>query len=236
MTDYIVAGLFSFFIFRGALKGFLCTLLGPFSLLVSFIAAFIYFRCTQNLLISLAISILCPFILHLIFAILLRIWHKAIPVSLLSRIAGACFSTLWSGSIVVLVIILISLAPKELTWFQKIQNNVLESRSFAFIKKCTGNKIPNAISNINKITDAFRDPKKTKKLASTEEFKEIMEHEQFQALFSDEETAKQIQDKNIPELLTNPKIQSLLNNKDLLKKFLNLNEKIIEKKNAETAE
>jgi len=62
-----------FFGLWGWLKGFLKSIIGPFSLLIGITFSIIYFAKTKNFVLSLGISIVGPIIINIIIGLLMRI-------------------------------------------------------------------------------------------------------------------------------------------------------------------
>jgi uncharacterized membrane protein required for colicin V production len=232
ITDYITIGAFLYFFYSGWRKGFLKTLLGPVSLIAGCLIGYHYYEKTQNIAVGLAICIISPFIITILASIILKIWHKAvnsdIPPSMISRLSGSAFSILWGGGYLAMMLILIAVAPFRLGWFEKVQNDVLKSRSYALIIAQVGDKIPNEFLDIKKVVSVLQDPAKLERFASTEEFKALKADTLLKEISDDKEIAEQIRNKNYRELLSNPKMQAVFQDKELLKKIFALNQKIAE--------
>jgi len=232
ITDYIMIGVLLYFFFNGWRKGFFRALLGPISLIIGCLIAFIYYQRTQNLAISLFICALSPFVLKILFSLILKLWNKATnkgaPPSISSKLLGSTFSVLWGGSYLAILVILIGLIPVHPAWFEKIQNDVIVSKSYHAIYHFIENKVPAASGNIKKLAAIFENPAKLQQFQSTKEFETLMEDDNLKEIFSDEETAEQIRNKEYGKLMANPKIQSVFQNEQLLKKMFALNKKIME--------
>jgi len=122
LTDVIVRILVFYFLCRGAQKGFLRTLLGPFSLILACIIGFIYYAQTQKFFTSFFIAILGPFLFTFTFSFVLQAWNATVnnkkSVSIPSRLAGALVSLLWRGTHLAITLSLIASAPmpKNISW------------------------------------------------------------------------------------------------------------------------
>ncbi len=234
IADYIILGLLVIFFIMGWQKGLLRTLLGPISLIVGSIVGYIYYQKTGNLVISLLISIVGPFIMNIACGLLINAAKKSQAnqedAPILGRFLGGILSLLWSGSILILTILLIGLIPGKTPWLEKIQKAINTSHTYTFIYEKFKEKIP-SVENIKNLNTAIQDPERIKDLQSTEEFQTVFNSDVIKQLYSDEETAKQLQEKDMGKLLTNPKVQSavqaIINDPELLKKFMSLQEKII---------
>jgi len=233
VTDYIAVGALLFFFIKGWRKGFLKTLLKPIALIVGCLIAFLYYQQTQNIPISLLICVLSPFALRILAFLILKLWDKAAnketSLSISSRLFGSIFDVLWSGSYLVLLLIMIGFMPLHVAWFEKIQNDVIASKSYNALHQFMDKKIPSLSGDINKITAIIENPAKLQQFQSTKEFKTLIEDDTLQDIFSDEELTEQIQKKDYGKLLSNPKIQSIMQDKQLLEKMFALNKKIMEK-------
>jgi len=233
ITDYIIIGVLLYIFCNGWRKGLFRALLGPISLIVGCLIAFVYYQKTHNLAISVFICVLSPFVLRILISLILKLWNKATkedaPPSIASKLLGSTFSVLWSGSYLVIMLILIGLITVHLAWFEKIQNDVIASKSYNAIHQFIDNKIPAVSGDIKKLTAIFENPAKLQQFQSTKEFEMLMEDDNLKEIFSDEETAEQIRNKEYGKLMVNPKIQSVFQNEQLLKKMFALNKKIMEK-------
>ena len=236
MTDIIVVILLSFNFIRGWFKGLLRSLLGPISLIIASIASYTYYLKTHDFTLSLVMGILGPFAVHITLAILLKIWHKTVGngkgLSIFSRILGGGFCLLWSGSILVLMLMLITMVNLNFSWVNKMQTDVLNSRSYTLINRYTGDRLPSQANGMQAMANIFEDPEKLKSLESTKEYKAIMGNEKIKSLFKDQKVLKQIQNQEIMKLLSNPKITAILKDEELIKNFFALNKKILEESQA----
>jgi len=232
-TDYIVLAMLLYLFCKGWTKGFLKTLLGPFSLVLGCIAGLIYYQKTQNIPIALVICVIGPFFINLLILVGLKLLQKAedgkppkLPIS--SRLLGSIVSLLWGGSYLVIMLFLIAIVPLKIAAFDRVQQDVLASRSYGLISSWTKNKVPAAHYDIGKIQKLLEDPASMEQFEDSAEYKALADDEILRSILEDEETAEQIRTKNYQELLTNPKMQELLSNEELLKKIFALNKRIME--------
>jgi len=232
IIDLIVIILLSFYFFTGLRKGFIRTLVGPLALIIGTIVAIVYYLQTENFLWALLISILAPLALNLCLLITLKVLHKTFKrdskMSLFSRFAGGTLAALWSGAWIILTLIFLVITPCEWSWFDKLQDNILDSNTYTVIRKVIGDKIPNASMNVQEISEMLQNPKKFKVLRGTDEYKELERDPVIRDLLSSKETMDQIKNQNIPKLLSNPKFKALLSDKNLIKKVFNLHKKLLE--------
>jgi len=217
--------------------GFLRTLLGPISLIIGTILAYLYYAKEGSLVFTLLISILAPFIINFLLIIILKAWNKALnkdkSLSLMSRLTAGTMSIIWSGIWITLTLTFLIIAPIELAWYKNLRKDVLESKTYYLVDKVIGNKITGSARNLNQVTNIFKDPQRLKKLSSTEEYRELISDKKIQALLSDNETLAQIENQEISKLISNSKIQDLMKDKEVLKKIFALHGKMM-KINGET--
>ncbi len=232
LTDSIILILLIYFFYAGWRKGLLLILLGPIALILGGIIAFVYYKQTQNIIISLLISIIAPFFINLTFALLLKIkksTDKKEKSSLtVSQFWAGMINMLWNGCWVILTLICIILAPVPSNWFKNMQNDILRSKTYFLVNHLTGKKLNQTPTDIQKTLNTLNDTDKIMRLQSTKEYDELISNPKIHALMSDEETIKQIKDKNFKELLSNPKIQAIMQDPELLKKFLAMQTKMME--------
>jgi hypothetical protein len=231
ITDYVVLAAVLLFGFLGARKGVLKTILGPISLLITSLFAFIYYKTTDDLTVTLVIAILGPFVLKLLFSLIIAIFNKIAnkkeKISVPGQLLGALISIIWSVTILVFSIYLATLIPLNNPLINKVQNDIFSSRTYALLNKLTGNKASSSAKKMSRLTDALKDPESLKKLEVSPEYLKLKQNEIFQELLKDEKTVKQLQEKNIAALMQNPKIQELLKNKEFINALFELNKSMI---------
>ncbi len=231
ITDTVVVICLSIFFAIGAFKGFIYSLIGPVSLTIGVIASFFYYSKTNNIFIALVISIFAPIILNILFLISYGMYKKYLAkesfISWLSRLGGAIFSVLWSGAMLGLTLVLITLIPLNNNWLNIIKSNITQSRSYAFIDAMTGDKITSATKDLDTLLVALENPQMRANLEKNEEIKDLINDESLQSLMQDEMTRQQIVNKDFPALMKNEKFKAVMGNKDLAKKLLSLEKAII---------
>jgi len=238
--DLLILLIFAFYFISGLRKGFLRTLLGPVALIVGTAVAALYYQRSGDFLWSLLISVMAPLAFNLTFLIVLKILHKTLgqndELSLFSRLAGAALSLLWSGAWIILTLIFLVITPCEWSWFDRLQDNVLQSRSYSLINTIIGDKIPKASMNVNEISEMLQNPRKFRVLKETDEYKALAENKTVMSLLEDRETMRQIEKQDIPKLIANPKFQALMQDKDLIGQIFALNQKLNELQDKTTPE
>ena len=228
ITDIVLVGLFFYFFIRGWFQGILKTLLGPISLLIGSIAAVIYYNFTKNLILSLFISILSPFTLHIISSHLLNVWQKnnaaQNPKSFISpgRFIASLINVTWNSVWIILTLILFILIPFDKGWLSVTKENIKESKTYIFLERFSGQGFTSKDFNLDKTINRYRDPKFVGKIQKTKEYEEVVGDEKIKQILLDEEILKLLQDKDYAKLMSNPKFQAILNDEELLKKFMTL--------------
>lgn len=219
--DIVVLILFTYYLWRGWRKGFLGAVLGPVSLAAGCILSYNYYLKTQNIVISLLISLLGPFLLHLTLAILLKIWtlspDKKKKPSLVSRLFGAAFSLSWSGGIIVLLILLIMVIPSAVPYAGQIRDHLSETKTYTLISYYSKQNPLQPDDNI-----------RMEKLSQTEEFKQVMKDDKFRKLVTDPEVQKYIGDKDFNGLMNNDKVKDAMKDRDLMIQLFEFQKRIIQ--------
>ncbi|MCA9398352.1 MAG: hypothetical protein KC618_01295, partial [Candidatus Omnitrophica bacterium] len=123
----------------------------------------------------------------------------------------------WKGGLFLVVLFLIVNVQLKLPYLSRIQNNIIESYTYATIYKVAGNKIPVISMDTENIKTIVEDPQKFQQLQSTESYKKLMDNQKIKDLYSDEDITRLAAEKNFVELIKNPKVQNLMQDKEILK-------------------
>ncbi len=234
ITDSIVLALTLYFLYRGWSQGILRILLGPISLALGCLLAFIYYAQTHNIIMAFAISIIAPFILNVSLSFALTIWSKMTksdkPVPTASRIWGAGICALWGDINLLLIIVLIALIPSNASWIENVRQDIFNSGTYSLVDQWTKHLVPKKSIDIRAVSQVFKDPDRMQRLQSSAEYKAVWEDKTVQKLLTDEETMQDIKDKNFTKLMANPKMQAMMKDPALVKKILDMNVKMMEQK------
>ncbi len=231
-TDFILATVFTIAFLRGALKGFLKTLLGPISLFLGTAISYYIYMVNGNIVLALIIGLFGPFIIHIALGLFAKMFFKAFTseekeLSNLSRICGGVFSVIWSGTLFLIFILLITLIPLKMAAVTTVQNNIKASKIIQWISEFipADNKDPvKAISNISQV---LQNPQKAEQARQTKSYKNLMKDSSVRDLLSDKETLRQIEEKDFVSLLKNPKIQALMQDPDAMQKLFDFQKELI---------
>ncbi len=231
-TDSIILAFMFYCICRGWSKGMARTLLGPLSFLFSCVIAFIAYSKNHNMLTALAITVIGPWILTMLFTFALNIWHQSAgeraPLSSLSRICGSGIALMWSGIHLLLVLLFIVVIPMNIPWLETIRQDVFKSKTYTLVDQWTKHLIPEKTIDIRSISRLLQDPTQMQRVQSLPEYTAITEDQTIRELLADDALVKDITDRNFSKLMANPKIQALLENPGILQKMLQLNIKMME--------
>ena len=229
ITDGIILVVAIFSFWSGWQKGLMRTLLGPLSLLIGTIASYLYYSFTHKVLNSLLIGLIGPIVLNIILSLLLSVWNKTVDnnqkTTRLSRVAGGFLNILWTGGLIVLVLILIVMIPPHVFGLEMIKADLNRSAAYCLIRQFMKDKVP--ASNTMENTLNVFNPAQLKTIQDTPEYKTLMADEKIQSILSNEETMQQIRRKNIAKLLANPEFLKLFQDEQLMKKILDMNLRLL---------
>ena len=228
LTDKIIFFTALYLFWRGWSKGLAQTILGPLALVVGSALSYFYYMISHNLLAAVAISIVGPIIVNILFSMTLGMLFsspdgKQHP-SLLSRLVGALLNTLWGEFFLVAGTFLLLMIPLQLPALNKAQADVQNSYSYSLLKP-----ILDQLFHKESIPQydpskfiALSDPKALKTIEKSKEYQNIINDQRIQALLNDPTVTDQVKGKNIGQLMQNPKFIALTQDPELLKKFLAL--------------
>ncbi len=204
MTDNL-AFLISFvFLFQGAARGFMLTLLVPFSIIVGTIISVLYYLLTKEMIVSLLIGLVGPFLLHLLFKYLLKLVVKAgnvdIKPSILSRIGGALLNLTWGWVFIIFTLVLVAALPPWGDTMTSIHNDVTQSISYSVAKPFADNLFGTTPANPDAVASAP---------PSANDAKTLAEDPRFQKVLQDPDIQKDIDSHDIVKLMSNPKMMDL---------------------------
>lgn len=116
VTDFATGILSIYFLYRGAVRGFINSLIFPLSMIAATILSAVYFKISNDMIISLAIGLVGPFLLCFLLKLIFKMWVQAInsdikQPSSLSRLAGAALNLIWGWVFIVFTLILLAVLP-----------------------------------------------------------------------------------------------------------------------------
>ena len=223
VTDFATGVLSVYFLYRGTTRGFINSLLFPFSIIAATVLSAVYFKMTNNMIISLLIGLVGPFILCFLLKFILKLWLQAINCDIkqpgfISRIAGAALTLVWGWVFIVLVLILFAVMP---TWgynLSAVHNDVIRSASYQIVAR--------------PVKEIFFDGPRQNAAAAingpsaNDDAKTLAQDPRFQKVMQDPEIQNEIDRHDLAKLMSNPKmmslVQQIMNDPDTMKKVLAL--------------
>ncbi len=215
ITDLTLLFLSLFFFWRGASRGFLKSILGPLALAIATAAAFLVYKNTNNVVLSLIIGVAGPFVLNFILLFILNSFRTVASSdfgpNIFSRLMGAAVTFAWGMVFILPVVLFLAVVPAFHPSIAMIQKDIKQSACFILIRPLT-HYVPSFLSSPGKsptITTANR--QSLQAIASTPQMKELLD---------DPEIRQAIEQKNYAKLMTNPKIMALTQDPGFIKKIL----------------
>jgi uncharacterized membrane protein len=227
--DILLLLSFTVFFARGWQKGLLLSVMGPISLIIGCFLAYINFQTTKNMVSSMLISLIAPIGLNFGFSMFLKLWMNpnadSKPSFSVNRLLGGLLGVLWSGGMLIISLILMSVAPP---WgvMKSLQEVLNDSKIYATIQNKFVNKETASALDLQKTLQLFQDEEKLEALQSTDEFQDFIQDPKIRALLMDEESVKQMQNKDMVGLLQNPQLMDILQDKKTLAKFVALHQRM----------
>lgn len=241
ITDLITFILSIVFMSRGASRGFMNSLINPFSIIVTTILSIVYYQTTKNLIISLLIGSVGPLLMNLLLKILLRSWAKAtntdIKPTSLSRLGGAILTLIWWWVFIVFTLLLLVVIPTSFgkTW-EAVHNDVTHSISYCRIAKPLGKRLLDAAAVKDPVlskkvsalytAEANQDAAAVTKVYTSFDTKSLAEDPRFQKVLQDPEVQQEINAHDIVKLMGNPKMialtQQIMSDPETMKKVMAL--------------
>ncbi len=237
-TDITVAALAIFFAIHGWRQGTARTLIGPLSLILNLLVAYVYFKKCHNITGFLLIMLLGPMVLAGILILCVDAWHKnidrSLPPSTASRFFGSTFNLFWGAGITMSALITIAILPANILKTDVVKQNVLHSYSYLLTERFVKNKIP-FINDTEAVLEVSQNENKIRRMQSSEEFMDLYRDPKIQGILSDKEMMEQIKNKDIVNLFSNPKFLALWQDAELAKKILKIQANIVADKAYEKA-
>ncbi len=193
LIDFIAFFLSILLLIRGASRGFMNSLIVPFSIIVATIISIIYFQITHEVITSLALGLISPLLLYLLLKFLLKKWATAsytvIHPNFLSRLGGAILTLIWGWAFIVFALILLAVLPPWGKTLADLHDDVHNSASYIYIARPLGENFFTTYSSADAKSLAL-DPR-------------------FQETLRDPDIQKEIDARDIVKLMSNPKMINL---------------------------
>jgi len=217
-TDDITLLLSIFFIFRGSSRGFIRSLLAPFSIIVATILSILYYQITKDMVLSLLIGLFGPMLLSFLLGMLLKSWAVAtntdIKPNFLSRLGGAFLTLVWGWVFIAFTLILLALLPPWGRGLTMLRNDVTRSISYSIVLPFKESIFPSPSKNVANITTA----------TTVTNAKSLADDPRFQKVLQDPDIQNEIAAHDFARLMSNPKMMELtkeiMNDPATMKKVL----------------
>jgi len=226
LTDIAALILSILFLVRGASRGFMNSLTGPFSIIVTTILSILYYQTTKDLITSLLIGLIGPLFLNLLLKFLLKTWAKATNTEtkpdFLSRLWGSVLTLIWGWVFIIFTLILLTVLPPWGETLTAIRNDVTKSASYLITKNLEKTLFANSKQNVL----SFGDKDHEVETLGSSDAKSLAEDPRFQKILQDPDIQKEIQAHDLVKLMGNPKmmdfVQQMMNDPATMQKVLNL--------------
>ena len=207
VTDFATCVISVYLLYRGATRGFINSLLFPFSIIAATVLSAVYYKMTNNLIISLIIGLIGPFVLSVLLRFILKLWAQAFNNDIkqpgfISRLAGAALTLIWGWVFIILLLILLAVIP---TWWGNltaVHNDVIKSASYLIAAK----PVKDAFFNDSQQNAAIPPDNS----ALRDDAKSLVEDPRFQKILQDPEIQDEINAHQIGNLMSNPKMMNLV--------------------------
>jgi uncharacterized membrane protein len=220
VTDITTLILSIFFLLRGASRGFMNSLIVPFSIIVATIISIIYYQVTEDMIASLLIGLIGPLVLSLLLKFLLKAWSKAtntdIKPDFLSRLGGSILTIIWGWVFIIFTLILLTVLPPWGETFKAIHNDVKKSNSYLIARHFEEILFAASKPNVPPVANE----------TSNNDAKSLAEDPRFQKILRDPDIQKEIDAHDIVKLMRNPKmidlVKQMMSDPATMKKVLTL--------------
>jgi hypothetical protein len=204
VTDFVTFFLSVIFLACGASRGFMHSLTGPFSIIVTTIFSIIYFQITHDVITSLLTGLIGPLLLNLLLKFLLKIYAKStnteIKPDLLSRLAGSILTLIWGWVFIIFALILLTVLPRWGEPLTGVHDDVVNSASYSLAKPFEKIIFTASRQNAAEVTGETPNP----------DVKSLAEDPRFQETLKDPDIQKDIDTHDIVKLMKNPKMMDLV--------------------------
>ena len=212
----------AFLFWRGAANGFLWSVAGPIAFMAATALAFLYYNATQNLLVSLTIGLLGPFLLQWFFVFLMRSFGLmgSDKPSTISSLGGAVVTFAWGMLFVLPVIWMVTwmpaVTPQMETWRKYVQQSYTFQLSQPLIQplfRTFGINIP---------PPASVSPASPPAPGTPSGLEALSQDPRMQSLLQDPDMAQAISSHNYAALISHPKFQELIKDPAFIQKIMTL--------------
>ncbi len=217
--------------YSGWRKGLLRALVTPVSFLLSIGASMVYFDMHENIFIAFLVVTLGTPLLSFTCKILFFFARLTIDkeyrdhIFWLSRILGGVVKVAWRGTLVGIILTLLTLIPVNFPYVEDMTKSITTSRSYALSSYYVLEKIT-YLQNVYLTLKAFYNPLEIQQFSSSREFKEYFNDEKIQFLLKDPELQEAVKTKNYLQIVGNSSVRDVFTNDELMKKLARLYKKV----------
>lgn len=229
--DIVYISLLAFFFYRGWIKGFLKSCIGPACLAFWVIIGILNYDLNENIIsastITIVGSLVTSFIVHLALFFGTQTVHEQHRnyVFFGSRIIGGILNTAWNGIIIACISMLISLMPSNFLGLTSAQESIQKSISYNKFYNYLINPFP-AVKNVHITIAILKNHRLLQKYKGTSEYDAVFSDPKIQYITQNSEIMKKIYSKDAISLLKNPHIYKILQDEFLMIKISNLSKKV----------
>ncbi len=211
VTDIFLLLIEALALLRGASRGFARSVIGPCALIIATGLAFLYYRVTKDIGVSLAIGLLGPIALSLILKMILGSINASgkIDPGFFSRLTGAVITALWLAVLVLPVIFVLTFLPPIHPSITAMRKDIHRSFSYTIL-----------------ITPFIPPERAT---GHADAIKDLREDPRMEALLKDPAIVRAIQRKDYTALISNPKITESVQDPQFIQKLLSAYKQIQQK-------
>jgi hypothetical protein len=210
VTDICLFLIEALALLRGASRGFARSVIGPCSLIIATGLAFLYYKVTKDIGVSLAIGVLGPVALSLILKMILGSINASgkINPGFFSRLAGSAITAAWVAVLVLPIIFVLTFLPPIHPSITALRKDIHRSFSYSLLTPF----IP-------------AEPA----IGHADAVKDLREDQRMQALLKDPAIVRAIQRKDYAALISNPKITESVQDPQFIQKLLSAYRQIQQK-------
>jgi hypothetical protein len=243
MTDIVIIVLLIIMAANGAYQGFLRSLVGPVSIIISLILTGFIYLGTKNFVATFLTAVLGPFFFGWIIVTALKKWlncDEAPRLSIISRVGGQIVNLVWGSVVIFLAVAFFAFFPFNQYELAGVSKDVRHSFAFRLIepifidKALHATPLPDPGACDTGLCNVSEQTMET--FTADPQIQAIMNDPRVQKLQEDPDAQKAMENKDYAALVNNPVIQELTMDPQFLMKALKAYPKIQALKNLQPSE
>lgn len=201
VTDISLVLIEALALLRGASRGFVRSVIGPCALIIATGVAFLYYRATKDIAVSLAIGLLGPIALSLILKMILGSVNASgrVKSGFFSRLAGAVITAVWVAVLALPVIFVLAFLPPIHPSITALRKDIHRSFSYTLVTPFIPAE-PGA--------------------GHADAVKDLQDDQRMQALLKDPGVIRALQRRDYVALMSNPKVMESAQDPQFIQKLL----------------